>query len=254
MSTIPRIFVKTDLVAGAPLALSSEQANYLFRVMRLNKGDSVRVFNGRDGEWRASVKEVMRSAGFLTVEDQLREQALIGDLQLLFAPLKKAQTDFVIEKATELGVSIIQPVITARTQTATVRVNRLEKIAEEAAEQTERLDKPLIEEPVHLLEALGKWRSERKLIFCDEAGDDENAPWGGESGRALAMLTALKDMPKGPAAVLIGPEGGFSNEERERLRTYDFVVPVTLGPRILRAETAVVAALTLWQAALGDWN
>ena len=254
MSTIPRIFVRADLTKGAPIALTSEQANYLFRVLRLDVGAYVRVFNGRDGEWRAKVTQAMRSAGFLELEEQVKQQALIGDLHLLFAPLKKARTDFLIEKATELGVAILQPIITQRTQTVTVRTNRLQKIAEEAAEQTERLDTPIVEEPVQLLEALGKWRPERKLFFCDEAGDDPSKDWGGDAGRALSMLDAISDIEPGPAAILIGPEGGFSPEERDRLRALDFVTPVSLGPRILRAETAAIAALSVWQAAKGDWR
>ncbi len=254
MSTIPRLFVKADLTLGAPIALTSEQANYLFRVLRLSKNDAVRVFNGRDGEWRASVTEVMRSAGFLCLEELIVPQAVIGDLQLLFAPLKKTCTDFVVEKATELGVTMIQPVITKRTQTSTVRVSRLEKIVEEAAEQTERLDIPLVQEPIQLLEALGKWDKNRRLVFCDEAGDDPTENWGGDVGRARPMMEAISELKDGLAAILIGPEGGFSPEERKYLRQQDYVIPVTLGPRILRAETAAVSALTLWQAVRGDWR
>ncbi|MFC7291079.1 16S rRNA (uracil(1498)-N(3))-methyltransferase [Hirschia litorea] len=254
MSTIPRLFVKSDLALGAPLALTSEQANYLFRVLRLAKDDSVRVFNGRDGEWRAVVTEAMRSAGFLRLEELIHPQKLMGDLQLLFAPLKKTCTDFVVEKATELGVTMIQPVITKRTQSSTVRVSRLEKIVEEAAEQTERLDLPLVQDAKQLLEVLGKWDSDRRLVFCDEAGDDPAQDWGGNEGRAKPMLEAISELEDGLAAILIGPEGGFSPEERKYLRQQSYVVPVTLGPRILRAETAAVSALTLWQAARGDWR
>ncbi len=254
MSTIPRLFVKADLSLGAPLALTSEQANYLFRVLRLKVNDTVRVFNGRDGEWHAVITEAMRSAGFLRLDEQIIEQADIGDLQLLFAPLKKTCTDFVVEKATELGATLIQPVITKRTQTTTVRVSRLEKIVEEAAEQTERLDIPLVGEPVQLFEALKKWNSERRLIYCDEAGDSPDENWGGKSGRAVPMVEAISAVEDGLAAILIGPEGGFTSEEREFLRQQDFVIPVSLGPRILRAETAAVSALTLWQAIRGDWR
>ncbi|WP_018998171.1 16S rRNA (uracil(1498)-N(3))-methyltransferase [Hirschia maritima] len=254
MSTIPRLFVKADLSLGAPLALTSEQANYLFRVLRLKVNDTVRVFNGRDGEWHAIVTEAMRSAGFLRLDEQIIEQADIGDLQLLFAPLKKTCTDFVVEKATELGATLIQPVITKRTQTTTVRVSRLEKIVEEAAEQTERLDIPLVGEPIQLFEALKKWNPERRLIYCDEAGDSPDENWGGKSGRAEPMVEAISAVEDGLAAILIGPEGGFSSEEREFLRQQEFVIPVSLGPRILRAETAAVSALTLWQAIRGDWR
>ncbi len=254
MSTIPRLFVKADLSLGAPLALTSEQANYLFRVLRLKVNDTVRVFNGRDGEWHAVITEAMRSAGFLRLDEQIIEQADIGDLQLLFAPLKKTCTDFVVEKATELGATLIQPVITKRTQTTTVRVSRLEKIVEEAAEQTERLDIPLVGQPIQLFEALKKWNSERRLIYCDEAGDSPDENWGGKSGRAVPMVEAISAVEDGLAAILIGPEGGFSSEEREFLRQQEFVIPVSLGPRILRAETAAVSALTLWQAIRGDWR
>jgi 16S rRNA (uracil1498-N3)-methyltransferase len=254
MSTIPRLFVKSDLSIGAPLALTSEQANYLFRVLRKQKGDVVRVFNGRDGEWNASVSEVMKSAGFLKLEEQIRSQVEIGDLQLLFAPLKKTTTDFVIEKATELGATVIQPVLTQYTQTKTIRVSRLDKIAEEAAEQTERLDKPLIQDVVTLKEAIANWDTQRPLVFCDEAGDDPEKAWGGQAGRANPMLETLHSMKRGLVSILIGPEGGFSDEERKLLRAQSFVVPVTLGPRILRAETAVVSALTLWQSVHGDWK
>ena len=254
MSTTPRLFVMADLVKGGPIALTSDQANYLFRVLRLEKGADVRVFNGRDGEWRATVSEVMRSAGFLTLESQIREQARVSDLELLFAPLKKARTDFVIEKATELGVSIIRPVITQRTQTKVVRTDRLQKIAAEAAEQTERLDTPHVEDVEYLLERLGKWRAERRLIYCDEEGDETRAQTGEKVDRPQPILDAIMDLEPGPAAILIGPEGGFTEEERARLRGLDFCIPVSLGPRVLRAETAAIAALSVWQAVKGDWR
>lgn len=254
MSATPRLFVMADLVKGAPVALNAEQANYLFRVLRLGVGDPVRIFNGRDGEWTAKISEAMRSAGFLTVGTQIREQASVADLELLFAPLKKARTDYVVEKATELGVSIIRPVLTQRTQTKVVRVDRLQKIAAEAAEQTERLDAPHVEEVEHLLERLGKWRAERRLIYCDEEGDETRAQTGAAVDRPPPIYDAIRDLPEGPAAILIGPEGGFTDEERARLRDLDFCLPVSLGPRVLRAETAAVAALSVWQAVKGDWR
>ena len=253
MSATPRILVRSDLLKGAPLALTSDQANYLFRVLRLEIGAPVRVFNGRDGEWLARVHEIMRSAGFLTVESQLRPQTAVGDLHLLFAPLKKTRTDFVVEKATELGVSFIQPVITARTQTKVVRTDRLQKLAEEAAEQTERMETPCVEPAEALMTLLDRWPEERTLLFCDERGDDESEDWGGESGRAQPIFEAIKALGQRPAAVLIGPEGGFTPPERERLRKMHSCIPVGLGPRILRAETAAVAALAVWQAVNGDW-
>ncbi|MEM6626965.1 MAG: 16S rRNA (uracil(1498)-N(3))-methyltransferase [Pseudomonadota bacterium] len=254
MSTPPRLFVKADLTTHAVIALAPDQSNYLFRVMRLEEGDRVRVFNGRDGEWIAKVTTKARGTGILTADAQTRAQTFSCDLHLLFAPLKKARTDFVVEKATELGVSVLHPVVTTRSQSDKVRASRLQRIAEEAAEQTERMDTPLVHETAALSAVLDGWREERALFFCDEAGDDEEAPWGGEDGRAPPMIEALKSRHAGPAAVLIGPEGGFTLEERLHLRKLPFVTPVSLGPRVLRAETAAISALTLWQSMLGDWT
>tara|TARA_R110002094_G_scaffold93678_1_gene95026 strand:+ start:1196 stop:1972 length:777 start_codon:yes stop_codon:yes gene_type:complete len=256
MSSMPRLFVNSDLVAGAPFALDEDQSKYLTRVMRLGSGDPVRVFNGRDGEWRAEISKVESRRADLTPIDQLRSQTRPGGaaLTLLFAPVKKSETDFIVEKATELGVARVQPVITERTQTRTVRLDRFQKIALEAAEQTERLDLPDVSDAVSLDAALAALPAGTAVIFCDEAGDEADAPWGGQAGRARPMADVLPEIKDRPAAILIGPEGGFSGVERNFLRGRAETYPVSLGPRILRAETAAVSAMTLWQALCGDWK
>lgn len=242
--------------------------------MRRLPGDPVRLFNARDGEWRAEVSEANRKAAVLTLGAQLRAAQPVPDLDLLFAPVKKARTDFIVEKATELGVRRIRPVMTRFTQAERVRTDRFQALAKEAAEQTERLDIPGICEAESLDRVLDGWDESRVLIYCDEAGDDPDAPWGGDTGRAgpaLMVFRSLLQTSGGEtgtllpppseqgrggglkAAILIGPEGGFSPDERDRLRSESFVRAISLGPRILRADTAAVAALTLWQAVCGDW-
>ncbi|MFC4724762.1 16S rRNA (uracil(1498)-N(3))-methyltransferase [Glycocaulis abyssi] len=255
MVTTPRLFVDAPLSESAELILPREQAHYLVNVMRREAGSPVRVFNGRDGEWQAKVADASRKGASLQVETRLREQIGVPPLRLCFAPVKKARTDFIVEKATELGVARIQPVITRRTQSERVRTDRLLALATEAAEQTERLCLPEMSEPVTLERLLADWPDGERLIFCDEAGDGEGA-WGGPEGRARPMADMLgaETGPAGPWSILIGPEGGFDEAERAHLRSLPYVRAVTLGPRILRADTAAVAALTLWQAALGDWR
>ncbi|MCI4644202.1 MAG: 16S rRNA (uracil(1498)-N(3))-methyltransferase [Hyphomonadaceae bacterium] len=254
MSFIPRLFVHSDLVRDGYAAVDEAQGKYLTRVLRLIEGAPVRVFNGRDGEWDAVIDTVEGRSVLLKLKDLRRSQAATPDLILLFAPLKKTRTDFVVEKATELGVSVIQPVMTERTQAARVRADRLQKIALEAAEQTERLDLPVVHEGKDLMAALEELPTECPLWFCDEAGDDPAAHWGGAEGHAPQMLETLKSHTAPRGAILVGPEGGFSPAERETLRARADVHPVSLGPRILRAETAAIAALTLWQSVLGDWR
>ncbi len=254
MSATPRLHVAPDLGVGADIPIDGDQAHYLTRVLRLGVGDPVRVFNGRDGEFEASVSAVTKSTARLLLGDRMREQATVPDLWLLFAPLKKARTDFLVEKAVELGAAEILPVITERTDAETVRVDRLSRIAIEAAEQTERLDVPLVREAVKLETLLAKWGASRLLIYADEAGDEGGRPWGGDAGRARPMAEVLAAMADSPAAILIGPEGGFSPAERKKLRDLPFVRPVGLGPRILRAETAALASLALWQSIRGDWR
>lgn len=254
MSATPRLYVAPDLSEGADIPIDGDQAHYLTRVLRLEVGDPVRVFNGRHGEFEASISAVTKSTARLLLGGRMRAQAGVPDLWLLFAPLKKVRTDFVVEKAVELGAAEILPVLTERTDAETVRVDRLGRIAVEAAEQTERLDVPPVREAVKLEALLAKWDAQRLLIYADEAGDEGGRPWGGESGRAGPMAEVLAGMGDSPAAILIGPEGGFSPAERKRLRDLPFVRPVGLGPRILRAETAALASLVLWQSIRGDWR
>ena len=254
MGNLPRLFVKSDLRQDGPVALDESQAKYITRVMRLSLGDRVRIFNGRDGEWYAAISMIEGRSVVLKAVERVKEQAAGSNLTLLFAPLKKTRTDFVIEKATELGVCAIQPVMTEHTQASRVRADRLSKIALEAAEQTERLDLPLVAEVRPLMDAVRALPPATPVLFCDEAGDDPDAPWGGAPGRADPIQTVLARLDTQAGAILVGPEGGFSPAERDALRAADNVHPVTLGPRILRAETAVVAALALWQAYCGDWR
>lgn len=242
MSSAPRIFVDPPLAAGKPVLLDEKQSKYLTRVMRLEDGAAIRVFNGRDGEWRAQLVQESSKKVAISPVERTREQVAGPDISLLFAPLKKARTDFVVEKACELGVRRIQPVMTEFTQASRVRSDRLQTVVIEAAEQTERMDIPTVEDDMSLWAALDNWDASTPLYYCDEAGV------------AAPMADTLSKAVEASAGLLIGPEGGFSAAERERLRSLEFVVPVTLGPRILRAETAVVSALTLWQSFVGDWR
>jgi 16S rRNA (uracil1498-N3)-methyltransferase len=235
-----RLYVTFDLAAGAPVALDGDQSRYLVAVMRREVGDEVALFNGRDGEWRARISAVAKRATQLVVEERLRPQDGGPDLDLVVALVKRTRLETIVEKAAELGARRVRPVVTARTNAETARVARLQAIAMEAAEQTGRLDVPEIAEPVKLEALLKGWEAGRRLLFCDEGGD------------AAPVLKALAEAQAGPWAILIGPEGGFSPEERARLRALDFAVPASLGPRILRADTAAISAMALWQAALGD--
>lgn len=227
------------------MPLGREQAHYLFSVMRLGPGAPVLLFNGRDGEWLATVAEAERRGGSLVCRRQTRPQDAPPDLWLAFAPIKKARTDFIVEKATELGCARVLPVRTRHTQAERVNIARLRAHAVEAAEQCGRLSVPEVAQPVTLADHLSEMASStprRRLLFCDE------------SGGGAPALAVLRTAPSGPWTVLIGPEGGFDAGERARLAAYPLAVSVSLGPRILRADTAAVAALALWQAALGDWR
>lgn len=260
----PRLMIDAALKTGAEIALDEAQARHVGTVLRLNAGDTLRVFNADDGEWRARVAAKTKRGMSVRVEEFIRLPRASGDLDLLFAPVKRHATDLIIEKATELGVRRIRPVLTQRTIAETVRLDRLQTIAREAAEQTERFDAPEILEPLSLARALDGWDDARPLIFADEAGDDADEAWGGDRGRARPIGEALPTRTAGasPAssggpsqlALLIGPEGGFTSEERRMLRGLPYVIPVSLGPRILRAETAVIAALSVMQSVWGDWR
>ena len=231
-----------QLAAGIEAALGRDQSNYLVNVMRLGVGARLRVFNGRDGEWLAEIASANKRAAVLRLLSPTAAQTEGPDLWLCFAPLKKARTDFVAEKACEMGCHRLVPVLTRYTNAERVRTDRLRAHAIEAAEQCGIVSVPMVSEPVGLAALLDRWPPERRLMFCDESGQ------GLEAVRALSVEAA------GPWAVLIGPEGGFAPEEAARLRAHPGAVAVTLGPRILRADTAAVAALALWQSALGDWR
>jgi 16S rRNA (uracil1498-N3)-methyltransferase len=249
----PRILIDQQLSAGAALGLDEAQARHVGTVLRLGAGDHVRVFNARDGEWRARIADVSKRGMNVQLEEFIRAARAAPDLDLLFAPVKRHATDLIVEKATELGVRRIRPVITERTIAETVRVDRLRSIAREAVEQTERFDVPEIAEPLALAKALDGWDASRPLIYADEAGDDADAAWGGKTGRAPAIGSALENLKSQRLALLVGPEGGFARDERTLLRSLPFVNAVSLGPRILRAETAVIAALSVIQSLWGDW-
>lgn len=259
-----RLFLPQPLHPGARIEPAPEQARYLTGVMRLKPGAEVLVFNGADGEWRAHLTDVGKRGCTLEALDQTRPQTFPPDLDLVVALVKRGALETIVEKATELGVRRIRLLTTRRTNADHTNVARLSAIAAEAAEQTGRLDVPEIAAPQKLDSLLAAWPGERRLMFCDEAGDEAEKPWGGEAGRAASALSVLENAAPREMqhkvqhfakwAVLIGPEGGFAPEERAHLRSLDFVTPVTLGPRILRADTAAIAALTLWQASLGDWG
>ncbi|MBX3498802.1 MAG: 16S rRNA (uracil(1498)-N(3))-methyltransferase [Alphaproteobacteria bacterium] len=238
----PRLYVEDDLAQGANVALDGPRAHYLRDVLRLAVGSDVVLFNGRDGEWLAEVTAMTRRSLDLGIVMQTGRQVAGPDLWLCFAPVKKARIDFIAEKATELGVSALVPVVTRRTHVGRVNVERLRANAVEAAEQTERLTIPEVRAPVTLERLLRGWPAGRRLLVADETG----------GGRPI--LDALRDAQPGPWAVLIGPEGGFTREELDRVAALPGVLPVGLGPRILRADTAALAALACLQAAIGDWR
>lgn len=237
-----RLFVPADLEQGQALVLDPGQSRYLTAVMRRGVGDEVLVFNGRDGEWRAALEVTGKRGAIVRLAALERPQSLGPDVDLLVAVVKRTRVETIVEKAAELGARRVRLVITERTNAERARIDRLQIIAAEAAEQTGRMDVPQILEPVKLAKLLADWDAPRRLLFCDEAGD------------AKPVLAALDGAPPAPWAILIGPEGGFSPAERETLRGLAYATPATLGPRILRADTAAISALTLWQAAQGDWR
>jgi 16S rRNA (uracil1498-N3)-methyltransferase len=235
-----RLFVLDPLEAGVRVSLPPEAAHRVLSVMRRKAGDALALFNGRDGEWSGRIAETGKARCVVEVEARIRPQAAEPDLLLVFAPLKRDALDLLVEKATELGASALQPVLTRRTVVDRVNLDRMTAIAREAAEQCERLTVPETRPAAPLANLIGAWPASRRLLYCDEARE------------APPVLRALAEAPAADWAVLVGPEGGFAPEERRMLLGQPFTTAASLGPRILRAETAAIAALALWQAVLGD--
>ena len=239
-----RLFVEAALEAGAPVALDAAQVHYLRNVMRQSQGDRIRLFNGRDGEWEGTIETLAPKRAGIRIEGLRAAQTPAPELWLLFAPLKAERTRFTVEKATELGVGALHPVLTRRGRTQRVNTARLQACAIEAAEQCGRLDVPQVAAPRPLADALAAWPPERRLLVCDPEAERP----------AADALAAAAGGSGAPWAVLVGPEGGFTPEEKRLLRDHTTAVPARLGPRILRAETAAAAALACLQALAGDWR
>lgn len=237
-----RLYVTSNLSFDTTIDLNTKQVHYLKNVMRLAPGDGLLVFNGREGEWRATVTAWGRRDGTLRVASLERSQTTESDLWLVFTPLKKARLDVLIEKAGELGAGRLVPVLTERTTVREINVGRAEALVIEAAEQCGRMTLPTVDPIAPLNEVLARWPADRQLLFCDE------------SGVGAPIANALVDEVPGAWAVLIGPEGGFSSSERAAIAAKPFALPVALGPRVLRADTAAIVALTMLQAHLGDWQ
>ena len=236
--SLPRLFVRQSLDARATVELDAGQANYLGNVMRLGIGAELLVFDGRSGEWLALVAEAAKKRMTLTVDRRTREPETVPDVWLAFAPVKRAQTDWLVEKATELGAARLLPVITQRTVAERVKLERLQSIAIEAAEQCGRTVLPEIAEPVSLKQLLANRDAARTIYFADETGGER----------------AQDSFGAGPALILVGPEGGFTEQEGATVRAAANTKAISLGPRILRAETAALAALAAWMSAVGDWR
>jgi 16S rRNA (uracil1498-N3)-methyltransferase len=239
----PRLYVDAPLAAGAKVTLEASQVNYLRNVLRRKAGEAVLVFNGRDGEWRGTLAEAGKRNVLLVIEKLIRAQTAAPDLHYLFAPLKHARLDYMVQKAVELGVSRLQPVLTRHAQVARVNLDRMRANAVEAAEQCGILTLPEVAQPVTLDRMIAERDPGRMLVFCDEDAEVKDP---------IAALSALR--PSEALAVLIGPEGGFAEDERAALVALPNVLRLALGPRILRADTAAVAALALVNAAVGDWR
>jgi len=237
-----RLYVATDLAGGLAVGLEPSQAHQVKSVLRLVPGAVVALFNGRHGEWLGRIDGLGKGWCSVSLYEQRRRQQDSGDLWLVFAPVKRARIDFVVEKATELGVSAIRPVFTRHTIVERVNLERLRANAVEAAEQTERLTVPEVVEPEPLQRLMARWPADRRLLLCDE------------TGTSPPIAEALAAAQPGPWAVLIGPEGGFAESELDALKKLPFVCPVGLGPRVLRADTAALAALAVLQALAGDWR
>ena len=237
-----RLFVDTPLVAGAAQEATTEQFNYLANVLRMTDGAEILLFNGRDGEWKAKLSFLSRKKITLVPLEQTRPQPPASDLAYLFAPLKVGRMDYMVQKAVEMGAGVLQPVMTQHVQGKIHNTEKLRANAIEAAEQCGILSLPEVAEPVKLKDMLETWPHDRRILYCDEGDAGQNP---------LPVLQAVKERK---LALLVGPEGGFSEDERELLRSLAFVTPIPLGPRILRADTAAVAALAVIQASIGDWN
>ncbi|KQT87945.1 16S rRNA (uracil(1498)-N(3))-methyltransferase [Aurantimonas sp. Leaf443] len=237
-----RLFLDAALAEGLPVAATPVQANYLLNVLRLSQDDRVLVFNGRDGEWSARLDKPAKKKLDLVPERRTRAQSASADLHYLFAPLKHARLDYMVQKAVEMGAGTLQPVMTQHVQASRLNTDRMRANAIEAAEQCGILTLPDCREPVRLEALLSGWDADRRLFFCDERED------------AQSPVETLRATAPGPLALLVGPEGGFSASERAMLKARPFVTVLSLGPRILRADTAAVAALALVQATLGDWT
>ena len=241
-SKLPRLFVKSPLSAGADVVLDRDQAHYLGNVLRIKPDSYVLIFNGADGEWCARVATAGKKSMSLAAEHQTRPQEAGPDLHYLFAPIKRARVDYMAQKATEMGASVLRPTITRRTIAERIKVERLAANAVEAAEQCGILRVPEVHAPQKLEDILSGWDPERRLVVADETAS------------VASPLEALASEASRPHAVLIGPEGGFDPEERALLLKQDFVLPISLGPRVMRADTAAVACLTLVNAVWGDWR
>ncbi|WP_135081800.1 16S rRNA (uracil(1498)-N(3))-methyltransferase [Terasakiella sp. SH-1] len=240
-----RLYIDTSLSVGLSQDLSSDQAHYVNNVMRLKVGDEVAVFNGQDGEWLGQISSARKKNCTIQLIEKIREQDSCPDLMLVFAPIKKQRLDFIMEKATELGVSDFQPVITQRTIASKIRSDRLCAQTIEASEQCERLNIPVVHEAVSLVQLVKDWPQERTLFVLNEHGG------------AKPILEGLQEFAGkeiGPCAILVGPEGGFDPSELDLLAKLQNVVPLSIGPRILRADTAALAAISCWQSVLGDWQ
>ncbi|MBC2886512.1 16S rRNA (uracil(1498)-N(3))-methyltransferase [Ochrobactrum sp. CM-21-5] len=237
-----RLYLEDELAHGASVEAADQAAHYLTHVLRLKEGDEILAFNGRDGEWKTRLKPEGKKRLFLDPIEQTRSQPAPSDLIYCFAPLKQGRLDYMVQKAVEMGAGILQPVITQHTQVPKLGTDRIKANAIEAAEQCGVLSIPECREATRFHRFLNQWDPSRRLIFCDE---------GHEPDDPLVILNSLRP---GPAGLLIGPEGGFSEEERQFLHRLPFVTAIPLGPRILRADTAAVAAMALVQAVLGDWR
>ncbi len=240
--SVQRLYCEADLAAQAGISLGENQAHYLRSVVRMAIGDTVLLFNGRDGEWLAEITELGKKRAALIVQNQTRQQDERNDIMLLLAPIKRDRLDYLAQKATEMGASHLLPVVTKRTQNSKLNLERLQANAIEAAEQCNLLHVPQIEAPRRLDHVLADWPSDRRIIFCDEHADIE---------QGMSDLQRLKGQK---IAVLIGPEGGFDEDERAVLLARKDTIAISLGPRILRADTALVAALALVQSQIGDWR